>query len=165
MPAECYGRRMTRRRIAQAVVVLAAAAALMALFAPAPVNPEADPALDLRATSEVPADVAGLLQRACLDCHSNETRWPWYSKVPPVSFLVRHDVNEARGEMNFSRWGEYNPFDQADMLDEACQMVSDGEMPLWSYRVMHSRARLTDEDVTAFCNWTKTEVERILNDD
>jgi hypothetical protein len=150
------------RRLGLAVAVLAAAAVLTGLLAPDPRNPALDPSLDLRTVSEVPAPVADLLGRACLDCHSDETRWPWYSKVPPASWLVGHDVNEARGQMNFSRWGEYSPFERADMLDEACEQVSNGEMPLWSYRLVHSHARLTDEDVAAFCNWARAEAERIL---
>ena len=155
---------MSLRRYGLATAVLAAVAVTTAVLTPAPTNPEIDPSLDVRAVSPVPARVMSLMSQACLDCHSDATRWPWYSKIPPVSWLVAHDVREARSEVNFSRWGEYNAFDRADKLDEACELVSAGDMPLWSYRLLHSRARLTDEDVRAFCEWTDAEAERLVRE-
>lgn len=123
--------------------------------------PAADPSLALDARAPVPAPVLSLLRRACYDCHSNETRWPWYAFVPPMSWLVAHDVKEGRGQLNFSRWGEYNPFDRADMLDEMCDLVSAKEMPLWQYRLVHADARLTDADQAAVCEWSKAEAVRL----
>ena len=155
---------MKLRHFGLAAAALAAAATCTALLAPAPPNPPVDPSLDLRAVSAVPAPVTSVLRRACFDCHSDTTRWPWYSKLPPASWLVAHDVREARSHLNFSRWGEYNAFDRADMLDEACELVSDGEMPLWNYRLLHPHARLTDEDVQTFCAWTRTEAERLVTE-
>ncbi len=121
----------------------------------------ADPALALDARARVPPPVLSLLRRACFDCHSNETRWPWYAFVPPASWLVAHDVKEGRGQLNLSRWGEYNPFDRADLLDEMCELVSAGEMPLWQYRLLHDEARLTDAERTALCEWTAAEATRL----
>jgi hypothetical protein len=150
------------RHYGLAAAGLTAAVVATALLAPARVNPPTDPSLDVRAVTSVPEPVMSVLRRACMDCHSDATRWPWYSKVPPISWLVAHDVQEARKEVNFSRWGAYNAFDRADILDEACELVSDREMPLWSYRLLHARARLTDEDVQAFCTWTRAEAERLV---
>jgi mono/diheme cytochrome c family protein len=81
-----------------------------------------------------------LAERACFDCHSNETEWVWYSKVAPVSFLVTHDVDEGRGKLNFSDWGGF------DEMDELTEVISEGEMPPWYYSLMHSDAQLTDEE-------------------
>jgi hypothetical protein len=133
----------------------------MQLTAPARTNPAADPALRLEASSNVPAPVAATLRRACFDCHSNDTRWPWYSRVAPTSWLVVHDVNEGRGQMNFSHWGEYNEYDRADMLDEACKLATSGRMPLRPYLLMHRDAQLSREDLDALCAWTRAEIERI----
>jgi hypothetical protein len=110
----------------------------------------------------VPPPVMAVLRRACFDCHSNETRWPWYSRVFPVSWLVSHDVQEGRGQVNFSRWGEYDPFDRADMLDKMCDLSSKQRMPLWQYRLMHADARLATADVAALCGWTKAEAARLV---
>jgi hypothetical protein len=82
-----------------------------------------------------------LAERACFDCHSNQTRWPWYSHVAPMSWLVQNPVDEGRSELNFSEWnlgrGE---------ADEAAETVREGEMPPRSYVLLHPAARLTDAE-------------------
>ncbi len=82
-----------------------------------------------------------LVARACFDCHSNEVRWPWYSHLAPVSWLVQHDVDEAREHLNFSEWDR----PQKD-ADEAAEEVEEGEMPLWFYPPLHPEARLSDAE-------------------
>jgi mono/diheme cytochrome c family protein len=79
-----------------------------------------------------------LVARACFDCHSNETVWPWYSNVAPVSWLVQHDVDEARRAVNFSEWNR----PQKEARDSA-KTVRDGEMPPWLYAIRHRSARLS----------------------
>ncbi len=79
-----------------------------------------------------------LFERACADCHSNRTRWPWYSYVAPVSWLLIHDVQEGRAHFNVSEWDR--PQRNAK---KAAEEVREGEMPLWIYRVAHREARLT----------------------
>lgn len=146
------------------VIALGSAASVFVALqftGPARVNPAADPGLRLEAHGRVPPSVAGLLRRACYDCHSDETRWPWYSRVAPVSWLVVRDVARGRGQVNFSRWGEYNAFDRADMLDEACELASKREMPIKPYRLLHPEARLSDADVADLCAWTSAEASRL----
>jgi hypothetical protein len=152
--------RTRRQQIAAAT--LGAAAVLAVVFSPARENPPIDRTATIDATTELPDHVGRLLRRACYDCHSHETRWPWYSALPPASWLVAHDVNEGRGHLNFSRWATYNVFDRADMLDDACELVSSGEMPLPQYRWLHPDARLADPDVKALCAWARTEAERLV---
>jgi len=100
-----------------------------------------------------PANVRTILHRACYDCHSNETRWPWYSHVAPVSWLVAHDVHEARKHLNFSTWNQYNPKRQARKLNEAWEEVEEGEMPLWYYLVVHRDAALSPWDRGLLLTW------------
>jgi cytochrome c551/c552 len=85
-----------------------------------------------------------LVKRACFNCHSNETVWPWYSDVAPVSWLTQRDVNEGREHLNFSEWDK----PQRHAKDVAAQVQS-GEMPPWFYRPMHPEAKLTDADKQA----------------
>lgn len=80
---------------------------------------------------------AGLVQRACMDCHSNETKWPWYSYVAPISWYVAHDVHEGRRHVNFSQAGKKIKWDHC--VDE----VEEGDMPLAEYMWIHASARLT----------------------
>jgi mono/diheme cytochrome c family protein len=84
-----------------------------------------------------------LAQRACFDCHSNETVWPWYSNVAPVSWLVQRDVNEGRQRLNFSDWGRVRE------LDDIPRVVKSGEMPLPIFLIMHPEARLTQAEKDA----------------
>lgn len=102
-----------------------------------------------------------ILRRSCYDCHSDETRWPWYSRVAPASWLVISDVNEGRGQLNFSRWRGYNAFDLADKLDKACEVVTKHQMPLIQYRLAHGMAKLSDQDIAALCAWTRDEGGRL----
>jgi cytochrome c551/c552 len=101
-----------------------------------------------------PPEVAALLRRACYDCHSNETVWPWYSRVAPVAWLVSHDVSEGREELNFSAWGDYPAKRRAKKLKESREEVEDGEMPPWYYLLMHPEARLDDAERARLLAWT-----------
>jgi hypothetical protein len=105
---------------------------------------------------EVPAspEVRAVLRRACYDCHSNETTWPWYSRVAPVSWLVASDVEEAREHLNFSTWNRLSPKDRAKGFEEAWEEVEDGEMPLWFYVPLHREAKLTAEDRALLRAWS-----------
>lgn len=85
-----------------------------------------------------------IVAASCADCHSNLTRWPWYTNVAPASWLVQHDVEEGRSKMNLSEWDKPQP-----ALDEVIRQVKPGgEMPPWKYTVMpnHADARLSDAD-------------------
>ena len=79
-----------------------------------------------------------LMRGACMDCHSNETAWPWYSNVAPVSWLVQSDVDEGRRELNLST-GEAE-------LEEMIETIRGGSMPPWQYKPTHPGARLSDQD-------------------
>jgi hypothetical protein len=122
----------------------------------------ADPRLVLDATTALPPTVRDVLHRACFDCHSAATRWPWYSRLPPGSWIVTYDVNAGRRQLDFSAWGDYNPFDRADLLDKMCDQTTKARMPLWPYRLLHREARLSDADVRALCRWTDAEATRLV---
>lgn len=104
-------------------------------------------------TGDVPAPPAAkaILRRACYDCHSNETRWPWYSRIAPVSWLVVRDVREGRNELNFSNWDQYSTRQQVKKLKESWEAVAEGEMPPWFYLPVHRR--LTTEDRAVLRRW------------
>lgn len=147
------------------------AAGLLILFAviggrlgPRVSAPHADPWLGLGARAAVPPEVVAVLRRACFDCHSNETTWPWYAHLAPTSWLVAHDVEEGRGQLNFSEWGGYNAYDRADLLDKMCDNARKRKMPLWQYGLLHADARLNEADVKALCGWTDAEVTRLLDE-
>lgn len=110
-------------------------------------------------TMEVPAPepVRSILRRACYNCHSNETGWPWYARVAPVSWLVASDVREGRDALNFSTWDRYGAAEQAKKAMQAGKEVAAGDMPLWYYKTIHPEARLSAEEAAALSVWTSGE--------
>jgi hypothetical protein len=105
---------------------------------------------------QVPPDVSRILRTSCYDCHSNETVWPWYSYVAPVSWMVAHDVHEGRSKMNFSTWQEMSKKDQAEKVRKIWEHVSEGKMPPERYLIKHRNARLTEEDRRILHEWTQS---------
>jgi hypothetical protein len=100
-----------------------------------------------------PRQVQNVLRLACYDCHSNETVWPWYSRVAPVSWLVARDVAEGREALNYSRWQDYGAQQRAELLEETWEEIAEGEMPPAAYLVLHPDARLDDADRAALRAW------------
>jgi hypothetical protein len=111
--------------------------------------------------SDIPTSpaVKAVLRRACYDCHSNETVWPWYSRAAPISWLLARDVQEGRAELNFSTWNQYSTQQQVKKLKESWKEVSEGEMPPWFYLPVHRDARLSAEDQTLLEQWARTPTE------
>ena len=100
----------------------------------------------------VPDTVAHILDRACNDCHSNNTRYPWYTNIQPVGWWMQHHVNEGKEELNFSEFASYTAKRQAHKLEEVAKQVKDDEMPLNSFLWVHTDAKLTDADKQTLMN-------------
>ena len=134
---------------------LAPLGALLAiqLIRPDTTNPPVDPAQDIRQVAQVPADVQSVLEAACFDCHSNESKYPWYSQVAPVSWFVVNHIREGREKLNFSTFGGLSMKDRAKALEEAAETVQEGEMPLDSYVWMHPEARLNAAQRDLLVQW------------
>ena len=124
---------------------------------PAKTNPVADPSLAIESHVQVDPTVGAIFDRSCVDCHSNKTRWPWYSHVAPVSWFVIDHVNEGRKELNLSEWGKYDQRRQLGKLRQICREVTNGAMPLGSYTPMHAGSKLTPDDVKTLCDWSDAQ--------
>jgi hypothetical protein len=103
-----------------------------------------------------PTAVNSVLRRACYDCHSNETQWPWYSHVAPISWFVADHVHDGRGDLNFSEWPAFDFELQAEAFQDIETQVSKGKMPLRSYQLIHPGARLSDDDRETLLRWTRS---------
>lgn len=112
-------------------------------------NPPVTPELELQALEEVMA----VFKVSCYDCHSNQTKWPLYSYVAPVSWLVAHDVEEGRDELNFSEWQKYSEKKKQKKMEEIVEETSGDEMPLPIYLFMHSDVKLSDQQKEIIKKW------------
>ena len=131
----------------------AAAIVVAALIQLVPVKRDNPPVKD-----EVPAPprVKAILERACYDCHSNKTVWPWYSHVAPVSWLVAKDVHNGRHEVNFTDWPTFDQEEQDHAYKHIAKQVDRRGMPLSNYLLLHPKARLSDEDRRVLVSWARS---------
>jgi len=101
----------------------------------------------------VSSEVKNILDKACMDCHSNNTAYPWYSKIQPVDWWMTHHVNEGKRELNFDEFATYNLRRQYHKLEEVMKQVKDNEMPISSYTWIHKDAILTTAEQNGLINW------------
>jgi hypothetical protein len=117
---------------------------------------------DISQHYKVPDTVAGILQRACNDCHSNNTRYPWYTNIQPVGWWMQDHVNDGKKELNFSEFGTYTAKRQNHKMEEVAEQVKKGEMPLNSYLWIHKDAILTDHEKEILISWANEIRSRII---
>jgi len=118
----------------------------------------------LLAGAHVPPEVRAALDRSCRDCHSEATRFPWYSYIAPVSVLIKNDVMQGREHLNLSRWNEYSLIRRERCLSEIANQIQDGGMPLSSYTWIHRDAVLSPADIDAIFQWTQQERSRLISE-
>jgi hypothetical protein len=102
-----------------------------------------------------------MLRTACYDCHSSETRWPWYSHIAPMSWLIASDVKDGRKHLNLSDWPNDNPMRAAKRLENMSDEIGSGEMPLKKYTRIHTDARLTESQRKELTDWLDAEATRL----
>jgi hypothetical protein len=144
---------MDRTRLARTAGILILVVLGIQIFRPPRENPPSVPSQAVAAHVAMPADVSAILHRSCDDCHSNQTRWPWYSGVAPISWFVIGHVNDGRRQLNFDDWSVHSSRRTAPPLDLICGQVTKGGMPLSSYLLVHWDAKLSSEDVAVLCAW------------
>jgi hypothetical protein len=107
----------------------------------------------------VPDDVKGILKKACNDCHSNNTEYPWYSKLQPVDWWMDKHVKDGKKELNFDEYTHKSLRYQYHKMEEVIEMVKEGEMPLDSYTWVHKDAKLTDDEKNKIYNWANSVMD------
>lgn len=107
-------------------------------------------------TLDIPTSLEAkmVLKQSCYDCHSNETMWPWYSSVAPISWFLTRDVHEGREKLNFSTWDQYSTKERVKKLQESWEEVAEGEMPPWFYTALHRDANLSPEEHEILRTWS-----------
>jgi len=138
------------RRLKQAAVVLIVAVAAAQFVRPESTNPPIDTRRTIQAQLGAANGLVAVLDRACGDCHSNATVWPWYTHIAPVSWLMAYGVAEGRKAVNFSEWAAYPPAQQRMLLAVSCDDATSGKMP-GPYTLLHPETRLSAQDVETIC--------------
>lgn len=105
----------------------------------------------------VQEDVSAILKRSCYDCHSNTTDWPWYAHVAPVSFFIVDDVHEGREHLNFSSWQNYSAEKKKKLAGEMLDEIREGDMPLFTYTIIHQGTKLSDSEIKTIQAWALRE--------
>jgi hypothetical protein len=149
-----------KKKLKWIFAALVAVFALLQLTNPPRTNPPVTPGHDLMATNAPPPQIAALLHSACYDCHSCETKWPWYSRIAPVSWLVVSDVNDGRERLNFSDWPRALPERAAKRLERISEEVGYKDMPPAKYTLLHPEARLTAGQREQLIQWADQEAAR-----
>lgn len=108
---------------------------------------------DISKLHAVPSNVQNILDISCNDCHTNNTRYPWYTNIQPVGWWMQWHVNDGKAHLNFSEFGAYEPKRQHHKMEEVIEQVKEGHMPLNSYLWMHKDAKLSDEQKVVLVNW------------
>ena len=117
---------------------------------------------DLIYNNHIPESIVNILKTSCYDCHSNETSFPWYSHVAPVSWLVNRDVIKGREELNFSEWESQSKMDKAKNIDKIIDEVEGGKMPMRIYILMHSEAKLNEDARKQLADWADNYAESLF---
>jgi cytochrome c len=115
----------------------------------------------LLAGAQIPEPIRKLVERKCGDCHSDAVRWPLYSRVAPVSWLLERDVLEAREHMNLSRWNTYSNQKKSDLLSRLAAKARSGEMPPARYTAIHGDSKLLTEERDSLYDWARAERRRL----
>jgi hypothetical protein len=127
-------------------------------------NPVEDKSKFITSQMKIPDNIYSMMEKSCFDCHSYRTKWPWYSKISPVVYLLNYDVENGRENLNFSIWGEYDKLRMMDKLDGIETQVKDGEMPKPVYLPLHPEARLSESDIKILQDWARTSKEMLYNE-
>ncbi|ULQ56323.1 heme-binding domain-containing protein [Flavihumibacter rivuli] len=117
-------------------------------------NASAPSPANINQFASVPDDVDKLLRTSCYDCHSNTTVYPWYTNIQPIGWWLEDHIKEGKGELNFDEFGNYNLRRQYHKLEEVAELVKENEMPLKSYTLVHTEAKLSEEQKQQIILWT-----------
>ncbi len=119
---------------------------------------KSNPPIDQNIALKVPQKVESILKKACYDCHSNKTKWPFYANIAPLSFSIASHVKDGRKALNFSNWKNIDPKIRTKRIQRAIKTVKNGMMPLPTYLWLHDEAKLTKEEKTVLTTWLKDQL-------
>ena len=152
------------RRLKQVALGLIVVLILLQFFKPEQNNAPVDPEFDMLTLVSPPEHIADLIRNSCYDCHSNQTVYPWYSRISPLSWYLNKHIKKGKEELNFSDYGQLDKADKIGALADFCDALDAGTMPLQSYLLIHKEARLSKEDSDALCTWSEKEALKVMRE-
>jgi exonuclease VII small subunit len=147
------------------LIIIIVAFILIQFFPIGKSNPAPTPNMDFLTIKKTPEKTAAMIRTSCYDCHSNESKYPWYSNVQPFGWFLKNHIEEGRKELNFSTFATYEKKRQVHQLEEAVEKLEKNEMPLDSYVLIHNDAKLTLEEQKELIHYFKTMAQetRLMN--
>jgi len=156
-----YGGELMQKWVKTAGLLLSGILIILQFFQPEK-NAGASSVDDLVQVLSVPDTISAIIIGSCYDCHSNQTEYPWYSRISPVSWYLAKHISKGRDKLNFSEFGTLEKSKQVGSLSDICEVVESGTMPLKSYLLIHRGARLDQAEGEALCSWADFEATRML---
>jgi hypothetical protein len=136
---------------------------IIQFFQPEKNDKVANPQNDIVFSLEIPTPVKKKLVNACYDCHSEKTVYPFYNRVAPVNWILARHIREGKEHLNFSAWATYDKKKQIKLLNEVCEVITNGEMPLKGYVMMHGKAVINEKEIEEICAWTEQAAEQVMS--
>lgn len=155
---------MAKRIIKRTLIVLLILLVVIQFFHPAKNIATAKGPNDITNVYTVPSNVESILEKACYDCHSDNTRYPWYNNIQPVAWWLANHIHEGKHELNFSQIGTYTKKRQIKKFTKIAKSVNEGWMPLSSYLWIHRDAVLSKEEAKAVADWANNLAEQLTID-
>ena len=142
-----------KKNFKRILIALLALLIIIQIFRPAKNKSDKFSVNDISTKYKVPENVANILKTSCYDCHSNNTVYPWYAEVQPVAWWLNNHITEGKKELNFSEFASYQIRRQYKKLEEINDQVKKDEMPLKSYLIIHTYAKLDSQQKSSITNW------------
>lgn len=143
------------------LIILVIAFIVIQFIRPAKNEGEEIPANQIIAIHQVPDDVQQILKASCNDCHTNTTHYPWYSKIQPVAWILNDHIVEGKKELNFSIFATYPAYRRYKKFKEIGKEVKDGDMPIFSYTLLHRDASLNADQKLLIENWAANAMKEM----
>ncbi len=116
---------------------------------------------DFMSTYKVPQQIETILKTSCYDCHSNNTKYPWYNKIQPIAWVIEDHVKVGKEELNLSEFGSYSKRRQKSKLKSIGSQIEDGEMPLSSYALIHRDAKISEDEKRLMVEWINKIIDSL----
>lgn len=145
-------------------LALALVLLVLQFFQPDQNKAPVDPDRDMLSLVSPDTEIAELIRKACYDCHSNQTDYPWYNRISPVSWYLEKHIREGKEELNFSIYGALDKAGKVGLYADFCDVLDAGTMPLQSYLLLHKSARLSQEERNLLCEWSEVEALRVMRE-